>query len=354
MLLTVKDKWFRILVIMLPSLVALYVMGVTQALDIIKIIRILITLGAIVLIGEGSRYIIYNGRRWFSGFKRILLTFFVGVCWIVLVMTVAVLLSNFARTGIIDWAVLDGSSITFNHRSFIMGGVVGFAIISSFLIFPVLLIAYEILYHFAQFRHAENEKERLEKEKLKAELQQLKGIVNPHFLFNNLNSLSSLISEDPESAQDFLDELTKVFRYLLRNNETDLTTLSQELDFIRSYYNLLQTRYGKAISMDIQINKTHEDLLIPPLTLQLLVENAVKHNRLQKDFPLHIELVTAPGNKLAVRNNLLKREGHVESTGIGLQNINARYRMLQQPGVVIEKDEQFFAAIISLIEPADG
>lgn len=350
-MLTVKDKWFRILVVLLPSLVAVYVMGLTP--DMIKITRILITIAAIALISEGSRYIIYNGRRWFSGFKRIVLTFFAGICWIVLIMTAAVLLSYFVKTGIVDWTVFDGSSITLNHRSFFMGGVLGFAVLSSLFIFPVLLIAYEIMYHFAQLRHAENERDRLEKEKLKAELQQLKGIVNPHFLFNNLNSLSSLISEDPESAQDFLDELTKVFRYLLRNNETDLTTLSQELDFIRSYYNLLQTRYGKAISMDIQINKTHEDLLIPPLTLQLLVENAVKHNRLQKEFPLHIELLTAPGNKLAVRNNLLRREGHVESTGIGLQNINARYRMLQQPGVVIEKDEHSFAAIISLIEPGD-
>ena len=350
-MLTVKDKWFRILVVLLPSLVAVYVMGLTP--DMIKITRILITIAAIALISEGSRYIIYNGRRWFSGFKRIVLTFFAGICWIVLIMTAAVLLSYFVKTGIVDWTVFDGSSITLNHRSFFMGGVLGFAVLSSLFIFPVLLIAYEIMYHFAQLRHAENERDRLEKEKLKAELQQLKGIVNPHFLFNNLNSLSSLISEDPESAQDFLDELTKVFRYLLRNNETDLTTLSQELDFIRSYYHLLQTRYGKAISMDIQINKTHEDLLIPPLTLQLLVENAVKHNRLQKEFPLHIELMTAPGNKLAVRNNLLRREGHVESTGIGLQNINARYRMLQQPGVVIEKDEHSFAAIISLIEPGD-
>lgn len=349
-MLTVKDKWFRILIVLLPSLLALYFMNATQDIDLVKIARILITIAAITLIGEGSRFIIYNGRRWFSGFKRIALTFFAGVCWIVLIMTFTVVLSNFVKTGSIDWTVFDGSSVTLNHRSFIVGGVVGFAVLSSLFIFPVLLIAYEIFYHFAQLHHAENERGRLEKEKLKAELQQLKGIVNPHFLFNNLNSLSSLISEDPGSAQEFLDELTKVFRYLLRNNETDLTTLSQELDFIRSYYNLLQTRYGKAIRMDIQIDKTHEDLLIPPLTLQLLVENAVKHNRLHKESPLHIELITAPGNKLAVRNNLLKREGLVESTGIGLQNINARYKMLQQPGVLIEKDEHSFTAIISLIE----
>jgi two-component system LytT family sensor kinase len=353
-LLTVKDKWFRILVILLPSLLALYINGLETDTVMVKIVRSLVSIAVIILMAEGSRYIIYNSRRWFKGFKRKLFTFLAGIGWIFLVMTPGVLLANFVKTGLIDWTVFDGSSITLNNRRFIMGGVWGFSLLSALLIFPLLWITYEIMYHFAQLRYSEEEKERLEKEKLKAELHQLKGIVNPHFLFNNLNSLSSLITENPENAQEFLDELTKVFRYLLRNNETDLTTLNQELAFIRSYYNLLQTRYGKAIRMDIQIDPKHEELLIPPLTLQLLVENAVKHNRLQKENPLHIELVTTAGNKLAVRNNLLKRDGIVESTGIGLQNINARYRMLKQPGVVIEKDDHSFAAIIALIEQEGG
>jgi LytS/YehU family sensor histidine kinase len=158
------------------------------------------------------------------------------------------------------------------------------------------------------------------------------------------------MGEDPVQAQDFLDELTKVFRYLLRNNETELTTLAQELDFIRSYYHLLQSRYGKAISMEIRIDKSFEELLIPPLTLQLLIENAVKHNRLQKEEPLHIELVSQAGNRLTVRNNLLKKDGPVESTGIGLQTINARYRMLHHPEAVVEKKDDTFSVVISLID----
>jgi len=347
----VKDKWFRIVSIVVPSLVVIYIIGLIHDKNGVSFVRGLIYIITIILISEGSRYIIYNFRRKLSGFARVIITFLAGICWISLLLTAGVLLGNFVTTGIIDWTVFDGSSITFNHRRFMMGGLLGFSFLSACLIFPVLWITYEVIYHFAKLQHSEKEKERLEKEKLKAELQQLKGIVNPHFLFNNLNSLSSLIIENPENAQSFLDELTKVFRYLLRNNETELTSLSQELGFIKSYYNLLQTRYGEAIRMDIKIDPVVEDLLIPPLTLQLLVENAVKHNRLQKDDPLNIELITAKGNKLAVRNNVLKRVGPVESTGIGLQNINARYRMLKQPGVEIEKDDHFFAAVITLIRP---
>ena len=124
-------------------------------------------------------------------------------------------------------------------------GLLGNSFLTAIFIFPFLLAGFEIIYHSWLVNSAKRENEKLEKEKLRAELQQLKGIVNPHFLFNNLNSLSSLIAENPKQAQDFLDELTKVFRYLLRNNDTELVTLAQELQFIESYYHLLQTRYGR-------------------------------------------------------------------------------------------------------------
>jgi LytS/YehU family sensor histidine kinase len=273
----------------------------------------------------------------------------VALLYITLVLGLAILVREFVATGRWDTSAIMDSNITVNDRKLFIG-IWGFALLNSVLILPVLLIAYEIIYHYAQLRDAVQQREKLEKEKLKAELQQLKGIVNPHFLFNNLNSLSSLIAEDPVKAQEFLDELTKVFRYLLRNNDTELTTLAGELDFVNSYYRLLQLRYGAAISMDVRIDKTSEQLMIPPLTLQLLIENAVKHNRLQKEEPLKIELFTQPGNKLTVRNNLLEKSGKVESTGIGLQNINARYRMLGIPEAVIEKLNGSFSVIISLIE----
>lgn len=349
----IKDKWFRLLVILLPISIILYSSNLSQGLDKTKFLRIIVSICCIVLIGEGNRFLFYQCNKRFKGILRILLSILAGLLCTMLLIAIATVLFQYIESGTWNKRAAFDSSIIINDKKLILG-LWGFSLINSILIIPVLLVAYEIIWHYAQLRTAAREKEKLEKEKLKAELQQLKGIVNPHFLFNNLNSLSSLIADNPQQAQDFLDELTKVFRYLLRNNETELTTLSQEMSFIQSYYHLLQTRYGKAITMNVQIDKTHEELLLPPLTLQLLIENAVKHNRLQKEDPLHIELVTEPGNKLSVKNNLLKRDGQVESTGIGLQNINARYHMLKQPEVVIEKDEQHFAVIISLIDPDEN
>lgn len=338
---------------MLPFSLVLYSNDLSEGLDKTKLIRIIIFLCCIVLITEGNRFLFYHSHKWFRGFRRILFCLLSGLLWTALLISISALLLFYNETGVWGGSALYDTSITVNEKKLVVG-VWGFGLVNAALIIPILLVAYEITWHYALLRSTAKEKEKLEKEKLKAELQQLKGIVNPHFLFNNLNSLSSLIAESPEQAQDFLDELTKVFRYLLRNNETELTTLSQEMSFIQSYYHLLQTRYGQAITMNVHIDKTHEELLLPPLTLQLLIENAVKHNRLEKENPLHIELVTEPGNKLSVKNNLLKRDGQVESTGIGLQNINARYRMLKQPEVVIEKDEQYFAVIISLIDPDEN
>src|SRR6185436_1464397 len=242
-------------------------------------LQTIISVAAIVFICEGSRLIIYKSRQWFRSSLRMATVIPACLLFISLVLGLAVLLREFVATGRWDTPAIMDSNIVINDRKLIIG-LWGFALLNSIFILPVLLIAYEIIYHYAQLKDAARQREKLEKEKLKAELQQLKGIVNPHFLFNNLNSLSSLIAEDPVKAQDFLDELTKVFRYLLRNNETELTMLAQELDFIHSYYRLLQLRYGDAISMNIRIDKPSEQLMIPPLTLQLLIENAVKHNRL--------------------------------------------------------------------------
>lgn len=346
----IKDKWFRLLVILLPISIILYSSNLSQGLDKTKFLRIIVSICCIALIGEGNRFLFYQSNKKFKGILRILVSILAGLLWTMLLIAIATVLFQYIESGTWNKRAAFDSSIIINGKKLILG-LWGFSLINSILIIPVLLVAYEIIWHYAQLRSAAREKEKLEKEKLKAELQQLKGIVNPHFLFNNLNSLSSLIAENPQRAQDFLDELTKVFRYLLRNNDTELTTVAQEMNFIQSYYHLLQTRYGQSIKMNIQIDKTHEDLLLPPLTLQLLIENAVKHNRLEKENPLHIDLVTEPGNKLSVKNNLRKRNGTVESTGIGLQNINARYKMLKQPEVLIEKDDQHFTVIISLIDP---
>lgn len=275
-----------------------------------------------------------------------------GILFVGTVFTLSKAARNYIAYGDFGMEASLGSIIYVNNQQVKMG-LIGMSMIYGFLTFLVLLGIYELAYHFARLGYTEKERDRLEKEKLQAELQQLKGIVNPHFLFNNLNSLSSLISENPVQAENFLDELTKVFRYLLRNNETDLTTLGQELQFMNSYYHLLQTRYGKGISMQLKIDPVFESYLLPPLTIQLLVENAVKHNRVDKEDPLRIELFSDVDNRLVVRNNISLKQNSLESTGIGLKSINTRYKLLKHEAPVILKDADSFSVMISLITPGD-
>ena len=140
------------------------------------------------------------------------------------------------------------------------------------------------------------------------EFENLKSQVNPHFLFNCFNTLSSLIQEDKKEAEKFLDELSKVYRYLLTNNEDGVSTVEKEVKFLESYYRLLKTRYGDGLHINIEIDKRYYPYLLPSLSLQLLVENAVKHNVVSRQKPLTIEVFTAAGNKLVVNNNLQRKQ----------------------------------------------
>lgn len=210
--------------------------------------------------------------------------------------------------------------------------------------------SYEFIYTFEKWKQEIHEKEELQKLQFQKELHALKSQVNPHFLFNSLNSLSSLIGDDPEKAEKFLDEMSKVYRYLLRNNEVELTNLATELQFIRSYFHLLKTRYGEGVELNIHVSRQHENYLIPPLTLQLLVENAVKHNMLLKESPLQIEVISVNEKELIVRNNLQKKINKVESNKVGLRNISAKYKLMKQPEIKIEEKAGVFSVIIPLIE----
>ncbi|HKZ67106.1 MAG TPA: histidine kinase, partial [Chitinophagaceae bacterium] len=338
----VKDKWLRIALIIIPCGLFLYNSWVSDSKTLQANIIYIFT---VILVCEASRYVVYQSRKWFSKpfkrLKRLLALIPAGIIFVATCFVLSKLLRNTLAFGESGMQGNQGFIVHIKNDQVELG-LIGSSIIYAILSFLLLFGIYELAYHFARLRHTEKERDRLEKEKLQAELQQLKGIINPHFLFNNLNSLSSLISENPTQAEDFLDELTNVFRYLLRNNETELTTLAEELKFIHSYYQLLQTRYGKAISMHIDVSADCHSYLLPPLTLQLLVENAVKHNRIHKEYPLRIELFNDKDHRLVVRNNLSIREHRVESTGIGLRSINSRYQLLNHEAPTIRQDTDFF------------
>ncbi|QMW06884.1 histidine kinase [Spirosoma foliorum] len=261
-------------------------------------------------------------------------------------------------------------------------------VVSRILLFNVVVNlisvgAYESIYSLTKWRENMLEKEQLKKVNLQSQYESLKNQVNPHFLFNTLNSLSSLIADEPERAEEFVNEMAKVYRYLLQTNrgmeantdsllpnsprsdrsrsdvsisgDGELTTLDTELTFIQSYFHLLKTRYGQGIQLDMVITESDKTRLLPPLSLQMLLENAVKHNVIHASKPLTIEIKSKPGGQLLVRNNLQRKPTRrVLSNQIGLSNIQARYRLLAQRyttllEIGINETDGYFTVILPLL-----
>ncbi len=231
-------------------------------------------------------------------------------------------------------------------------------LINSTLPFLLFYGLYEVFFLIQETRQAktrlqraEQEKAALEKATLQSQLEALKQQVNPHFLFNALNSLGALIEDDPPQASRFLDELSSVYRYLLRSNDQPLTPLAAELEFIRSYFHLLQTRHGQGLQLALAVEPRYEAYRLPPLTLQLLVENAVKHNIVLAEQPLSIEIATDAAGQLVVENNLQRKPSRVLSNGVGLSNILTQYRMLGQPLPTVRDDAGRFIVRLPLVAP---
>jgi two-component system, LytTR family, sensor kinase len=184
--------------------------------------------------------------------------------------------------------------------------------------------SYEVLYSFEKFKETLVEKETLQKEQLQQQFDNLKTKVNPHFLFNSLSSLSMLVSEDTERADTFLNEMSKVYRYMLKSNQHEWSNLQEELSFIKSYFYLLSVRYGQTVVLQIAADKKYDTYLLPPLTLNLLLENALKHNVTMKATPLTLIIETNANDTITVKNNLQKKKLTLQTAGKGLETLRAK------------------------------
>jgi PAS domain S-box-containing protein len=190
---------------------------------------------------------------------------------------------------------------------------------------------------------------KLQKENLQSQFDVLKQQVNPHFLFNSLNVLTSLIRLEPELAEKFTEHLSKVYRYVLENKDNELVKLTTELDFLDAYIFLLNIRFMGKITVNINIPDELRNCLVIPLAMQLLIENAIKHNAMSKKSPLVIDVFIDDNHFLNIINNLQEREAHMVSTGVGLKNIQNRYLLLNNTAPEFEKTATHFIARIPLI-----
>ena len=200
----------------------------------------------------------------------------------------------------------------------------------------LLTFVHECIAYFERYRATVIETETLKREYTRSRLLGLQSQVNPHFLFNNLNTLSSLIQEDNQQAEAYLDELSKVYRYLLRHNDAQLVTLDTELHYLQSYVYLLQQRHGGGLQLHLSVNEAQKALQIPPLTLQMIVEDCMAHNSLSKSAPLVISIKSDEAHWLEVRNNAQPRVGQEpETSGDSLENIISKIHLLCREEVAI-------------------
>jgi LytS/YehU family sensor histidine kinase len=209
---------------------------------------------------------------------------------------------------------------------------------------------YEIVYLNKERESDLVKVERSEKLKIQAQLDALKSQIDPHFIFNSLNTLSYLISQNQEKAKLFNDTLAKVYRYILLNKEKDLIQLKEEIEFASNYFYLLKIRYQTGLSMIIKMdNVSVEDYLIPPLSLQTLIENAIKHNHFSEKIPLSIDITISEKEIRIVNQKNIKRFD-IQSSRIGLSNLNERYSLILNRNISILQTTEYFTVVLPILK----
>ncbi|MEZ0608002.1 sensor histidine kinase [Fibrella sp. WM1] len=222
-------------------------------------------------------------------------------------------------------------------------------------VFDVLLCTtLGLFYTFEQWKQNATEAERLQQTVLQQQFEALKGQVNPHFLFNSLSSISALIGEDNALAERFVDDLAKVYRYLLQAGNRPLVSLAEELTFLQTYAQLLGVRYGAAIRIELPTEPAYM-ACVPPSSLQTLVDNALEHNSMSAARPLVIQIEPVAGPSIRVTNTRQRKSRVIVTTQHSLVNLTAKYRHLTDRPVEIEERADTFSVTLPLLEtPVDS
>ena len=219
-----------------------------------------------------------------------------------------------------------------------------FAIVMTF----IILLCFYAFYIYKAYSDSKVKEQKIIAGTASAQFESLKNQIDPHFLFNSLNVLSSLIEENPDNAQRFTTSLSKIYRYVLEQKDKELVSVSEELTFAKTYMNLLKMRFENSITYDIPTDFNNEDAKVVPLSLQLLLENTIKHNVVSEQKPLHIKIYIE-NNYLIVENNLQKKEVLQDRRGVGLQNIVNRYGLISERKMLIEESATFFKVKIPIL-----
>lgn len=211
----------------------------------------------------------------------------------------------------------------------------------------VVTLAFHAFYFYKAYAESKVKEQKIIAGTASAQFESLKNQIDPHFLFNSLNVLSSLIEENPENAQRFTTSLSKIYRYVLEQKDKELVSVSEEVAFAKTYMNLLKMRFENSITYDVPVDFDSEAKVVP-LSLQLLLENTIKHNIVSEQKPLHIKIYIE-NNYLIVENNFQKKEVLQDRRGVGLQNIVNRYALISERKMLIEQNEDYFKVKIPIL-----
>ncbi|MBV6644736.1 MAG: histidine kinase [Cyclobacteriaceae bacterium] len=216
-------------------------------------------------------------------------------------------------------------------------------------LFALLIIAGRLVQMGSlQAKHLERDKALMQKELLQSQFQNLKNQINPHFLFNSFSVLHTLIDIDSKKANEFLSRLSQMYRYILDHREESMSSLERELEVLDAYLFLLKTRHEESFDVNINVDKSLFHSYVPTLSLQMLIENAVKHNLFSRQHPLQID-VYAEDDYLVVKNKVKRKGAKVSSTKVGLENIRSQYVLQTDKKVLVVESEQFFTVKLPVL-----
>jgi hypothetical protein len=305
------------------------------------LLTFLMTVVQTILLWEPTRYLVLRLRRKWPGSKHVRQRLLIAFSILLPYATGIGILSVYGE----EWShIFSGSILVY----------ASFAAICGICLFLVVLqvIIYESIYFFMEWDKARREAEELKRINVQVQMDSLKVQIQPHFLFNTLNTLIGLIEVDGHRAIYFTEKLAYVYRYLLEANDRSLISLEEEVEFTNAYFYLVKTRYPQGLYLDL-INL--EQVLawqIPPLTLQILLENAVKHNVVTKKDPLHIRITFDPQQERLLFTNNLQRKTAGVSTGKGLQHIKKKFQLLNLPEVEMYATVKEFSVKVPLVKHA--
>lgn len=330
-----REKPLRIIGVVVVALILSVIYSRPPGFSLFE--KFLMVLGFTAIFWSGCVSIFFFFRRRFPKIsqtpKRLLYTVLVSVIFVVLVDPLLCLITGSREL-----------------HEFLLPGVFFERAGGNLLVTLVIGSIYENAFFYENWQKTVYENEQLRTQQIRTQFEVMQNQMSPHFLFNSLNTLTTLITEDAALAASFTEKLSEVYRYILQNKERELVSLADEIEFVKNYVFLLQIRYPENLLVEFKIDTKVQQLQLPPLTLQMLIENATKHNVISKASPLYVDIYSEGDKAIVIKNSLQPRRTVEKSTKTGLTNIRKRYNYFGNKNIELIRTAQSYIVVCPLLK----